>query len=177
MEEDLLSAVALACRVLLIVVFAVAVTGKIKNFRDFTASVRQLAPNLPRRPIAMLVVALEAVIVVTLAVPVTAVAQAGLVLAGGLLAAFGVAIAAALRRGAAEPCRCFGHSATPLGPRHVVRNVVLVAVAGAGLAASTAGGSGSVAAWVVAGAAGALAGLLVVIADDVLDLFRDPARV
>ncbi|MEV4641681.1 MauE/DoxX family redox-associated membrane protein [Actinoplanes sp. NPDC049548] len=168
---------AVACRALLIVVFAVAVAGKARNFPDFTTSVRRLAPRLPARVVARVVMSLEAVIVVLLAVPQATVAAAGSVLAGGLLAAFSVAIAAALRRGSAAPCKCFGRATTPLGPRHLARNVFLMAVAVAALAASADDDTATVAAYLVAGAAGALAGLVVVVLDDVLDLFREPAGV
>ena len=47
-----------------------------------------------------------------------------------LLAVFTVLIVSKLRRGEHPPCACFGAwSATPIGPRHVLRNLVLIAVA------------------------------------------------
>jgi hypothetical protein len=67
----------------------------------------------------------------------------GFVLAAVLLGGFAVAIGRALRRGERGPCRCFGASSAPLGPRHVVRSagLGLVALTGAAVLAS---GSASV---------------------------------
>ena len=67
---------------------------------------------------------LGALLVVQIGRPVTALA------AIGLFVVFTGLIAAQLRRGHHPPCACFGSwSASPIGPRHVVRNVVLIALA------------------------------------------------
>ena len=53
-----------------------------------------------------------------------------------LLVAFTTLIVLRLREGRHPPCACFGAwSAKPLGPGHVVRNVVLLAIAVVALAA------------------------------------------
>jgi len=52
------------------------------------------------------------------------------VLALGLLLAFVVVILRRLRDGSRPPCSCFGsRSKRPLGAYHVVRNLVLIALA------------------------------------------------
>ena len=52
-----------------------------------------------------------------------------------LLVAFSVLIARLLRRGEHPPCACFGSwSLEPIGPRHLVRNAALVALAVVALA-------------------------------------------
>ena len=51
-------------------------------------------------------------------------------LAAGTLVVFTVVIAHRLLDGSRPPCACFGsRSGRPLGPRHLVRNLVLLAVA------------------------------------------------
>jgi uncharacterized membrane protein YphA (DoxX/SURF4 family) len=46
-----------------------------------------------------------------------------------LLVAFSALIARRLRQGQHPPCACFGAwSATPIGPRHLLRNAVLIAI-------------------------------------------------
>ncbi|NUR28377.1 MAG: hypothetical protein HOV83_21465 [Catenulispora sp.] len=77
-----------------------------------------------------------------------------------------------LRRGAAAPCRCFGASTTPLGPRHVARNVALIVACLAGLAGSLADGALHLPLTLVAAAFGAALGLLVTRLDDVAELLR-----
>jgi hypothetical protein len=169
-----------ACRLLLAVVFAAALVGKVTGreaFAAFVRSVRDMRVVPPRlaRPAALASVATEALITVLLLVPVRWAGVVGFVLAAGLLAAFTAAIASSLRQGNRAPCRCFGVSATPLGPRHIVRNGALVATALLGLAIALTGGSVDVGAGVVAGVAGAFLGLVVAGLDDIVGLLR-PAR-
>lgn len=111
--------------------------------------------------------AAEAAVVVLLAVPATR--TAGFVAAAALLAVLTAGIAVVLARGTTAPCRCFGASATPLSARHLVRNGVLVVVAVLGLAAPA--GPPGIGPALVATLAGAVAGLLVTVADDVVELF------
>ncbi|GAA1556420.1 methylamine utilization protein MauE [Actinomadura kijaniata] len=151
-------------------VFAVSAFTKLRDRAGFTRSVPDLVPALPARllgPLAHTVIALEAAVPVLLAVPATRILGFGVALV--LLAAFTVAIAGALRRGRRAPCRCFGASAAPLGPRHLVRNGVLLAAASAGALAP--GGAAPAAGLAVAAAAGLVAGLLIVSFDDLVDLF------
>jgi hypothetical protein len=105
------------------------------------------------------------VIAVLLLVPATATAgtMAALVMTAGFTAVVGLA----LRRGDQAPCHCFGASARPLGPQHLLRNVILTAFAALGLA----GGGTEPAGLVVAGFAGVVGALLGVWAEDIADLF------
>ncbi|MGC4937313.1 MauE/DoxX family redox-associated membrane protein [Kribbella sp. DT2] len=177
----------LACSVILSFVFGMSSASKLGRsaFRDFVASAGPLK-ILPRslRPLASRVVvsseiALTVVLLVgagSAALPaLVPVAVVALTAAAALLLVFTVAIVATLRRGGQQACRCFGAKATPLGPAHVVRNVLLLAVALAGLVAVIAtepsvepGGA------VLAGVAGLVVGLLVTRFDDLTDLFGTP---
>jgi uncharacterized membrane protein YphA (DoxX/SURF4 family) len=72
--------------------------------------------------------AIGATLVVQVAAPVPAVA------ALCLLIAFTILIGWRLSQGRHPPCACFGAwSATPIGPAHLVRNGVLIALAGLAL--------------------------------------------
>jgi hypothetical protein len=166
---------AIGCRVLIGVVFVIAVAGKLRRataFTDFVGSVRQMGvlPSALARPAAVAVAAAELAIVLALAVPARQPGVLGFGLAVGLLAAMTAGIAMSLARGNREPCRCFGRSETPLGARHVGRNVVLVAVALLGLLGSLSGGPVDAGTAVVVAVAGAVLGGLVVMLDDLIAL-------
>jgi hypothetical protein len=134
--------VVLTVRAMLVGVFLISAFGKVRGaerFSAFTESVRRLG-GLPRRLArigALGVVVAEAATVVLLVVP--GVETAGLALAGALLCGFAVVLVVALRRGATEPCRCFGVSEEPIAPQHVARNVLLAgcAIGGAVLVPGT----------------------------------------
>jgi hypothetical protein len=171
----------IGCRLLLATVFVGALVGKVTSraaFRAFVLSLRQMAvlPASFVAPAARLSIGVEALVAVLLFVPTRVSAAAGFLLGAGLLAVFTVAITLSLRRGNRAPCRCFGASAAPLGPRHVVRNLTLIVVAVLGVAATLREGQLDVAPSLVAGAVGMFAGLLVTMFDDLLDLMRPPAR-
>jgi hypothetical protein len=122
----------LFARVLLAVVFLAAVAGKVRTrqgFAEFRDSIAALAPWLPARPVAVAVLAGEAAAVVLLAVPGTGL---GYAVAIALLAMFCGGIALAVYGRKAVRCKCFGASGDVLGPKHLVRNGLLIAVAGAG---------------------------------------------
>jgi hypothetical protein len=124
-------------RVLLGLVFLCSALGKSRGaaaFRAFCDAVGRLVPALRRRtaPAAAAVVAAEAAVAVMLAVPAAVVA--GFALAAVLLLAFTAVLAAALRRGVSTACHCFGAGGERIAPRHLVRNMVLAAVALAGTA-------------------------------------------
>ncbi|MFF7635880.1 MauE/DoxX family redox-associated membrane protein [Kitasatospora sp. NPDC008050] len=166
-----------ASRGCLLVVFALSVHGKVRGlraFEEFAGSVRALVPAFAgrARPLAALVAAAEAAVVVTLAVPGSVVA--GLALCTILLAAFTVLAVTAARAGSSTPCRCFGQSSTPLGTVHAVRNAALLTLAGAGLAATALSGPGHATSATVATAflAGGVLGLLATVLDDLVALFR-----
>jgi hypothetical protein len=120
------------CRCALLVVFALSSVGKVRSgtaFAEFRVATVALVPAAKgaATAVAAVVAGAEIAVVVMLAVPVTV--PVGLLGAAGLLGAFTAAIAAALRRGNTEPCRCFGTSSAPLGARHLVRNALLCALA------------------------------------------------
>lgn len=156
-----------ACAALIAVVFAASSVSKVRDFRGFARSVPVLAP-IPAKwvtPVSMAVVVAEAAAAVLALVT----AKAGFVLAGGLLLAFAAAIAASLRRGQPASCRCFGPADTPLGPRHLVRNAVLVCFAVLGALAPE--HPPSVAGAAVAVTAGVVVAVLVIAMDDIAVVF------
>lgn len=177
----------LACSITLCVVFGISAANKLgkTGFNDFAGSAGPLKvlPRAFRRPAARASVVAEGALTVLLLisavatvnaalVPVAAIAHAG---AAVLLLAFTVAIVLSLHRGDRQPCRCFGAKATPLGPAHVVRNVLLLVVAFCGLVAAVSGGpSVEAAGATVAAVAGLVVGLLVTRFDDLADLFSTP---
>ncbi|MFE3315054.1 MauE/DoxX family redox-associated membrane protein, partial [Embleya sp. NPDC059213] len=99
----------------------------------------------------------------------------GFAVAGVLLAGFTAAVGAALRRGRRSSCRCFGASDAPLGPRHLVRNGILLAASIAGLSATGLASPTdlppALAGSAVAVVAGLLGALLLISLDDIVDLF------
>lgn len=168
---------ALGLRFLVGGVFLVSFLTKVSrrtSFREFVISVRgmRVLPEVLIVPVAVAVVAVEFLICALLAFPAQRAALAGLGLAAGALLSFALGVAGAVRRGVREPCRCFGVSQTPLGRRHVVRNVTLTVLALVGAAAGSADGRMSAVGATVAMAAGLLLAWLVVASDHILDLFR-----
>ncbi|MEU0569601.1 MauE/DoxX family redox-associated membrane protein [Nonomuraea sp. NPDC005983] len=161
--------VRIGCACLAGLVFAVTAVSKLRDFDGFAQSLPALVPvpRRARRPLAALVVALEALVPILVAVP--AATPYGLALAGGLLVAFTAAIAVALGRGQHAPCRCFGVSAAPLGARHLVRNSLLIAAASLG--ALLPDGSPALAGTALALGAGLIGAILIVSFDDIVDLF------
>ncbi|MEU1375350.1 MauE/DoxX family redox-associated membrane protein [Streptomyces triculaminicus] len=167
-------------RILLALVFLCSLAGKLRGteaFLEFRAAIGQMAPSLlrVRKAVAVLVVPAEALTVVTLALPATAVI--GLSLSAALLAVFTAGLAGVLRRGATTPCHCFGRGA-PIAPRHVVRNVLLGLAALAGLGgrlvvAGTEAAAGGVngAGLLLATGVAALLALVTVTLDDLAGLF------
>ncbi|WP_433467072.1 MauE/DoxX family redox-associated membrane protein [Spirillospora sp. CA-128828] len=154
-------------------VFAVSAVSKFRDFDGFARSVPALVPAWAghARLLAITTTVLESL------VPPLLIAQPmapyGFGLAAALLAVFGTAIAASIRRGRRATCRCFGPSSVPLGPRHLVRNGALLtcAVLG-GLSPGGLPPAGGIA---VAAAAGLVGAVLIVSLDDIVDLFaRNP---
>jgi hypothetical protein len=161
-------------RVLVAVVFAVSAGSKLRSraaYHAFVVSVigLRLVPDSGIRAVAPLVVAAEAGVPVLLAIPTTA--PAGGMVAVALLTLLTGTVWLAVRRRPGAVCRCFGPGGTPLGYRHVVRNMVLLAVSVLGLAA---GGTGSGGAVPLAAAAGLVGALIVIRLDDLLSLFATP---
>lgn len=153
-------------------VFAVSAFGKM---RAQTAFVRSLAefdvPEQVRGLVGAVVTIAEVAVVVLVAVPVTSVV--GLVLGAVLLLGLAVVIGVTVRRGRRPRCRCFGVEGAPLRGAHVVRNVVLAALAAAGVViAATANASFvfSAGPFVVAGVVAVVVLAVVVGFDDLLEV-------
>ncbi|GAB1513088.1 MauE/DoxX family redox-associated membrane protein [Actinophytocola sp. KF-1] len=164
----------LVVRALLVVVFAGAVAGKLRSvraFAEFAGSVAVLAPRaLPARPVAVLVVAAEALTAALLLVPATRLA--GYALSVLMLAAFAAGIARVVHTGQRVRCRCFGGGGGVLGPGHLARNALLVVAAcGAAFDSTTVTAPRAL----VALTAGAVLGLVIVRWEDVTFLTRRSA--
>ncbi|WP_165521962.1 MauE/DoxX family redox-associated membrane protein [Micromonospora zingiberis] len=165
------------CRALLASVFIVAVANKVSGraaWLGFVQSLRELrqVPEAAVRSAAVAVVTVEILVVALLVVPVRAVGAVGFALAVGLLGAFTVVIGRALARGSRAPCRCFGVSSTPLGVPHVVRNLMLICVAGLGLTGLSVDGSIDAPYAVLAGLTGMILGVLTTAAEDIVALIK-----
>lgn len=170
-----MEAVLLGARCAVALVFAAAVFGKLRSreaFRSFVAGVRAMGvlPERAVRPVAFAVAGCEAAVPVAVLVPFTA--SLGFFLAAGLLMAFTAAVLVVLRRGVEASCPCFGAATSRFGRRHVVRNLLLLAMTVTGAVPATAGPAGfpPVAAAVPAVFAGAVVALLVIAFEDLVDL-------
>jgi uncharacterized membrane protein YphA (DoxX/SURF4 family) len=123
-----MDAVALGVRLVLSLVFVVAAAGKVVNLNrtrrtlsDFRVPRRLLRPTAWLLPLAELSVAV--------ALLVGPVARAGAIAATGLLLLFVAGIVAAMSRGEAPDCNCFGQiGSAPAGRGTLIRNTVLVAI-------------------------------------------------
>lgn len=170
----------ICCRAFLVVVFTWSVAGKVRSRESPDRLAGSLAPLLgllplkvPGRAVAVGLLAAEALAVVLL----LAAPAAGLGLASGLSAVLAAGVAVVARRGLDVRCRCFGGGDERIGGQHVVRNVLILLVGCAGLAARLSAPGGRVEAPGVALAvvAAGIAAALVVRLDDLVDLFA-PAR-
>jgi hypothetical protein len=166
--------VAVGCGSLLAVVFAVAAAGKVRPaaFRAFAESLAdlRLVPRRWRVPSAAAVVVAEAGVAMLIAVPVTA--RFGLTAAMALAAVFTIGISIALLRDDVAPCLCFGaRSRRPIGRAQQARCAVLTGTGAVGFAAV---GPGAVhpAGVAVAVAVGAVAAVLLIRLDDLVELFH-----
>jgi Methylamine utilisation protein MauE len=172
-----LSYAVFACRVAIGLVFACSAVGKLRGragFAGFLDSVRALVPIAAGRGAPALAGStIAAELAVAVGVLPGATYRAALVLAAVLLAAFGVALALAVRRRVRVPCRCFGATSEPPGAPQLVRNGGLLAVALAG-ALAPAGAVASAGA-ATAAFAGIVLAILAVGADDLAVLFPAPA--
>jgi hypothetical protein len=163
----------LGCRAALIVVFALAFAGKVRGAAAWRAFVQSLAAfgvsaAWARPPAAAAIAAVEAAAVALL----VAAPAPGFALALALLAVFTGAMVVALGRGQRAPCRCFGASERPIGPAHLARNAILLAVACAGLAAGVNGSpSTGLHESIATLLTGGMAGFVVTRWDDLLFLF------
>lgn len=156
-------------------VFGAAAALKVRQHHDFASSMVALGlvPIRLSVPAAVAVITAEAATAIACIVTPTRVY--GLAAAIGLLGAFSVVAERATRR-PPTPCRCFGSGTVPLGRRHVARNLILGALATAGLIGALTNDtsvSWPSASLCVLGAVVTTA--LVVRADDLIDLFADLA--
>lgn len=157
---------------LLAVVLLISGASKLRSgqaLRAFAGALTtmRLVPGSLAGPVAAAVGTAEVSVAALLAVP--AAGQAGFAAGAALLAVLTAGVAVVLARGTAVPCRCFGASSIPLAGRHLLRNILLTGAALAGLAAPA--GRPALAGWLIALLAGALAGLLVTVLDDLVALF------
>jgi hypothetical protein len=171
---------AIGCRTAVVVVFLLAVTGKVLGagaFAEFTRSVAQLKAAPPRLVpvVARATVLAEALTVLLLGIGIRIIAVIGFSLAIVLGVLFSQAILRSIRSGNRTACRCFGRSSSPLGPRHLVRNGLLLAVTVVGLASSWAGDSAEPAGALVAVLAGLFLGLIIASFDDLAQLLAPSA--
>ncbi|MFI1256225.1 MauE/DoxX family redox-associated membrane protein [Streptomyces netropsis] len=163
------------CQTLLLLVFAAAVVGKVRNaasFAAFTDAVAVLGRVPVRRAgvLAAAIVGSEAATTMLLAAPW--IRPVGLLTAAGLLSSFTYAVARTLRSGTPVSCRCFGASAGPVGPPQLVRNAVLLVAVALALPVVPGAGQlswqGQFAAWLT----GATAALVLVVGDELAALLR-----
>lgn len=169
-----MSAVDWGCRLMLAVVFALAVGSKVwgrESFEDFVQTLGRF--GLPKSwPLAAAVALAEALCVVLL----LAAAGAGYALALAMLGGFTLGLVRVVRGGAAVSCRCFGASNTPVGTAHLVRNGLLLAVGVLGAFSHRAAAAlpATLEVALLAGAVGGVAGLFVTRWDDLVFLIRGP---
>ncbi|MEU5048205.1 MauE/DoxX family redox-associated membrane protein [Streptomyces sp. NPDC021096] len=163
----------------LVVVFLAAAVSKCRSrsaFAGFRAAVAALMPAAAHvgPAIAVGVIAAEWSVAVLLAVPSTV--TVGFALAAAVLGAFTAVTVTAVRRRSGVGCRCFGARSRPVGAVHVVRNVLLLAAAVAGLVTGLlpAGGPGAPAGVAVAAGVGGGAGFLLTVLDELVDVFTSP---
>jgi hypothetical protein len=129
---------------LLAVVFAASLVGKVRDMERFTRTIMafDLLPPVLSTFAARMLAAAEAILVVVLLVslwpPVTlpagVVAVTGLLLVAVLLVTYTVALIIVKVRQTRVSCNCFGTSATMVSWADVIRNGLLLLVAGLGLA-------------------------------------------
>jgi hypothetical protein len=112
-------------------VFAVSAFGKVRAQSAFVRSLADFGvPERIRALVGVMVTVAEIAVVVLVLVPVTAVP--GLAFGAVLFLGFAVVVGMTVRRGRRPRCRCFGVESAPLRGAHVVRNVVLAALAAVG---------------------------------------------
>ncbi|MBK8470634.1 MAG: MauE/DoxX family redox-associated membrane protein [Candidatus Phosphoribacter sp.] len=111
-----------------------SVSGLVKIGRPIESIRAMRALRVPDVLVRDWVARLHPVAEIALAVGLLALATpwrwAAAVGALGLLAAYTWWVVATVRRGDAVSCNCFGRRASPVGPRTVVRNGVLLTLAG-----------------------------------------------
>ncbi|RBQ17732.1 hypothetical protein DP939_22950 [Spongiactinospora rosea] len=169
--------VALFCGAILAGVLGYAGTAKVRDpraFADAITSFRVIPTRLAPVTAAILAWAelAAATLILASAVFGPRSAIAGFALAGLLMVAFAIVIVIVLKGGTRAPCPCFGRQSAPFSARHVIRNLLLAILAGAGGWSMTAHFGEMSLEWSgFALAAGAVVAILVIVMDDLVDLF------
>jgi hypothetical protein len=132
----LLASATLFSRLVLLLTFALSLTGKIGNVRPFASAIAsfRIVPRPWARGAAWLFLAAELAVIAFL-IAGGRFLWWGTAAAAALLLAFTTALLLALVRRLKVPCHCFGNSQAPLSVADVARNVLLVLCAFGGLAA------------------------------------------
>lgn len=157
---------------LLTTVFAFSFAGKIRAPRELVRTVRPLTSERMAPLLAVAVIVLEGVVPLAFAASAAGTrwaAALGLLLSGGLLIAFTWVMRGRPR---GSRCHCFGERGAPYSTRHAVRNLLLAAAAVAGFVEHDRVAGSQADGVVAAAVCGLVLGLLVVMMDDLIDLFR-----
>lgn len=162
---------------LVAIVLGTAAVAKVRDPGPFVTAVGTIVATRASKQLAWTVIVAEALAAIAGLVPATR--GPGLALATLLFAVFALVALRSARAPTPLPCACFGRVKATLGWPHVIRNVLLTAAAGAGLAAVLFGDPGD--AWpqpaamiLVTGIALILAGIAISV-DQLVALFApDP---
>lgn len=126
----------LICCCVASLVLGASALGKARAPREFADAVRRMRV-VPARTVGTVAVAmpiLEAALAAAVWIP--PLATWAFAAATVLTVAFTAALASVIARSIDTSCSCFGVSAAPVGPAHLVRNAALLLVVGAGCAAT-----------------------------------------
>ncbi|WP_241773951.1 MULTISPECIES: MauE/DoxX family redox-associated membrane protein [Micromonospora] len=170
--------IVIACQASIALVFGLAAASKVWRpgaFRQFRDSLPRSLPVTTRLAPALAIAVVLAEVMVTLCVMVPALAAGAFALAGILLLFFTGSILLMMRRDSREPCYCFGASPQPAGRLEMLRNLVVLAVAAAGLVgASKMATPGSYASWesLLMISAGCVFAILIINAREIADLAK-----
>jgi uncharacterized membrane protein YphA (DoxX/SURF4 family) len=128
------------CRCLLTGVFLVSTVSKVRGSAAYSnfvsATVSMLGIEVSQaRALAPVVIGSECLAVILLTIPRTLVS--GFILSAILLGSFLISLTRARWRNIEVNCNCFGSSDHGVGIHHIVRNVVLIAIAATGYGLAT----------------------------------------
>lgn len=170
----------LTARLLLAAVLATAVIGKTRDrarWAEFVESVRGTLPLPPSWTPALAAATVAAEALTALLLLPAATAPLGLAAATALMCALTAVVVIGIRAPVPTACVCFGSTSTPMGARHLIRNLLLTAAAGTGTALVLLGTATAPAPATTALSAltAAVLAALVIRLDDLVDLFGAPA--
>jgi hypothetical protein len=172
----MLTAVEIAVRTVLAVVFGVAFLSKVasrRRFQEFSSSLGGIGwlRGQMRTAVAAIIPVLEAATVILLIAPVSVLW--GCAASGVLVAAFTSVAGRELARGNLVLCRCFGAGTSRIGSAQIARNLLLLACSVTGMMlAFGREGRASAAGLVLAIGLALPAGLALVRWDDLAELVR-----